>query len=299
MTDTPPATPSARRARVAALLRDLRARTEHDQAAFGALAGGLSQPKVSRLETARQVPSLAIAEAWADVAGADPETRARLLEWTELALNDATPHVGRQPQSVAARQQEIGQRERAASVVRAYVVIVPGLLQTAEYTRRMFEMQADLQPAAFPDVAAGRAAWARRQQVLYEPGSRFEYVLPESALRFRPGPDDSPRMLLAQLGHLASLSTLNTVRLGIIPWRRAVRVCPMHSFSISGNPDADPDVSVEIYTTTQSLSIRDEAQIATYRELFDRLCADAVFDEDARHLIGSVSAEVRAEIAVD
>lgn len=284
--------------RVAALLRDLRARTEHDQAAFGVLAGGLSQPKVSRLETARQVPSLAIAESWADVAGADPETRARLREWTELALNDASPRVGRQPQSVAAIQEEIGGRERAASVVRAHVVIVPGLLQTAEYTRRMFEMQADLQPAAFPDIAAGRAAWARRQQALYEAGHRFEYVLPESALRFRPGPEDSPRMLLAQLGHLASLSTLDTVHLGIIPWRRAVRVCPMHEFTIMGEPGVDPDVSVEIYTTTQSLHIRDEAQIATYRELFDRLCADAVFDEDARRIIAVVSAEVADEIPI-
>lgn len=299
MTDVPQTTPSARRARVAALLRDLSARTEYDQAAFGALAGGLSQPKVSRLKTARQVPSLAIAEVWADAAGADAETRARLLEWTELALNDAGPREGRQPQSVAAIQEEIGSTERAASAVRSHTVIVPGLLQTAEYTRRLLEMQADLQPAAFLDVAAGRAAWTKRQQVLYEPRGRFEYVLPESALRFRPGPDDSPRMLIAQLGHLASLSTLGTVRLGIIPWRRAVRVCPMHDFTIMGEPGVEPDVSVEIYTTTQSLHIRDEAQIATYRELFDRLRADAVFDDDARSLIRAVNAEVAAEIEVD
>lgn len=294
MTDAPP---SVRRTRVAALLRDLRARTEHDQAAFGALAGGLSQPKVSRLETARQVPSQAIAEAWADAAGADSETRARLLEWTELALTDTTPIAGAQVQPVAAIQEEIGGSERAASVVRAHVPIVPGLLQTAEYTRRLFEMQADLQPAAFPDVAAGRAAWARRQQVLFEPGRRYQYVLPESALRFRPGPDDSPRMMLAQLGHLASLSTLDTVRLGIIPWRRALRSCPMHGFTILGEPGVDPDTFVTIYTTTQNLSIRDEAQIATYRELFDRLCADAVFDDEARALIGSVSAEIATELA--
>jgi len=299
VTDVPQTTPSARRARLAALLRDLRARTEHDQAAFGASVGGLSQPKVSRLETARQVPSLAIAEAWADAAGADAETRARLLEWTELALNDASPRVGRQPQSVAAIQEEIGSNERAAIVVRSYTVIMPGLLQTAEYTRRLFEMQADLQPAEFSDVAAGRAAWTKRQQVLYEPRGRFEYVLPESALRFRPGPDDSPRMLIAQLGHLASLSTLSTVRLGIIPWRRAVRVCPIHGFTILGEPGADPDVVVSIYTTTQNLSIRDEAQIATYRELFDRLCADAVFDDDARSLIRAVNADIATEIAAD
>lgn len=296
MTDAPPTTPSPRRARVAALLRDLRAQTEHDQAAFGALVGGLSQPKVSRLETARQVPSVAVAEAWADAAGADPETRARLLEWTELSLNETTPHVGRQPQAQALLQQQFGRSERATSIFRAYVVIVPGLLQTAEYTRRIFEMGADLQPAAVPDIAAGRAAFAQRQQVLYEPGRRFEYVLPESALRFRPGPDDSPRMVLAQLGHLSSLSTLDTVRLGIIPWRRAVRANPMHGFAILGEPGVDPDVFVEVYTKTQNLHIRDEAQIATYRELFDRLCADSVFDDDARRIIGAVSAEIASEI---
>jgi hypothetical protein len=296
LSEPPPATSSTRRGRVAALLRDLRARTEHDQAAFGALVGGLSQPKVSRLETGRQVPSLELAAAWADAADADMTTRERLLEWTTLALNDARPRVGRQPQSVAAIQDEIAGHEQAASVVRAHTVIVPGLLQTAEYTRRFFEMQAALQPAAFPDIAEGRAAWARRQRILYEPGHTFEYVLPEAALRFRPGPDDSPRMMLAQLGHLASLSTLDSVRLGIIPWRRAVRVCPTHDFTIMGEPGVDEDVSVEIYTTTQSLHIRDEQQVAVYRELFDRLSADAVFEDDARGLIRTVAAEIQSEI---
>ncbi|MGH3932399.1 MAG: helix-turn-helix domain-containing protein [Pseudonocardiaceae bacterium] len=286
--------PTERRRQLGALLLRLREATELNQTEFGVRAG-MNQSKVSRLETARQVPTVVEAEAWARAAGVSNEEREQLLERVDAALTETTSWADEVRKGVADKQRRIGDEERAVTVSRWFAVIVPGLLQTAEYTRRLFHMQAALQPKLFPDVPAGLAAWAKRQQVLYEPGRRFEFVVTEAALRWRPGPDDNPRVLAAQLRHIASVSTLDTVRFGVIPWNRAVQVCPMHEFVILGESGVDEDVEVSIYTTTRELRIRDKAQIAVYLELWGKLCEDAVFGEDARDLLRSLAQEFLAE----
>lgn len=297
MTDGPGAPliePTERRRRLGALLLRLREGAGLNQTDFGARAG-MNQSKVSRLETARQVPTVAEAKAWADAARAAVDTREELLERVEAALTETTGWSDEVRKGVTEKQRRIGREERAVTASREFAVISPGLLQTAEYTRRLFHMQAALQPKLFPDITAGQAAWAERQQVLYEPGRRFEFVVTEAALRWRPGPDDNPRMLAAQLRHIASVTTLDTVSFGIIPWDKAVRVCPMHGFVLRGEPGVDEDVEVSIYTTTRELRIRDEAQIAIYLELWGKLCEDAVFDEDARDVLRSLAQEFLAE----
>ena len=286
--------PTERRRQLGALLLGLREGTGLNQTEFGVHAG-MNQSKVSRLETARQVPTLAEAEAWARAAGASNDVQEQLLQRVDATLTETTSWSYEVRKGVAEKQRRISREEFAARVSRDFAVIVPGLLQTAEYTRRLFRMQATLQPKLFPDVAAGMVAWAERQQILYEPGRRFEFVLTEAALRWRPGPDDSPRVLAAQLRHLTSVSSLDTVRFGVIPWNRAVQICPMHGFVIHGELEVDEDVEVSIYTTTRELRIRDEAQIAVYLALWDKLCADAVFGEEARNLLRSLAQEFLAE----
>lgn len=285
---------SERRRRLGALLLELRESIGLNQTEFGTRAG-MNQSKVSRLETARQVPTLAEAEAWAGAAEAFDEMREQLLERVEAALTETISWADEVREGVANKQRRIHDEERAATVSYEFAVIVPGLLQTAEYTRRLFHMQAALQPNLFPDIPAGLAAWAERQQGLYEAGRRFEFVVTEAALRWRPGPDNNPRMLIAQLRHLTSVSTLDTVRFGVIPCNRAVQICPMLGFVMRGEPGIDEDVEVSMYTTTRQLRIRDEDQIAVYMELWRKLGEDAVFGEDARDLLRSLAQEFLAE----
>lgn len=288
------AEPTRHRRRLGRVLLGLRETAGLNQTEFGVRAG-MNQSKVSRLETARQVPTVVEAQAWADAARAPADVREQLLERVDAALTETTSWSDEVRKGVADKQRRIGNEERAATVSREFAVIVPGLLQTAEYTRRLFYMQAALQPELFPDVPAGLAAWAERQQLLYESGRRFEFVLTEAALRWRAGPEESPRMLAAQLRHIASASTLDTVRFGVIPWNKAVQVCPMHGFVLRGEPGVEEDVEVSIYTTTRELRIRDEAQIFVYLELWGKLCEDAVFGEDARDLLRSLAQEFLAE----
>ncbi|MDX3001474.1 DUF5753 domain-containing protein [Kribbella solani] len=290
-----PAEPTEQRRRLAALLVRLRESTGQNQTDFGAefpLAGGLSQPKVSRLERGVQLPTRAQATAWATAAGADSDGRDQLLDALEAALAESASWLDEVRHGVAAKQRRIARIERAASVVRTYSPIVPGLLQTAEYTRRLFEIQAGLQPDLFPDMSAGRAAWADRQQALYEPDGRYQFVLPYGALWWQPGPDHAPRMLAAQLRHVASLSTLDTVRLGIIPQAVPASICVAHGFTIVGQLGDDSEVEVTVDTITRELHIREPAQVSVYLRAWDLLSEGAVFGDTARDLLGDVAAQL-------
>lgn len=290
-----PAEPTERRRKLAVLLVRLRESTGLNQTQFGARLGigdGLSQPKISRLERGVQLPTREQAEAWATAAGVDPDQRENLLDQLEAALTESASWLDEVRHGVAAKQRRIAQVEQAASVVRTYSMLVPGLLQTAEYTRRLFDLQASLQPDLFPDPAAGRAAWAERQQALYTAGRRYEFVVPESALWWQPGPDSTPRMLAAQVRQVASLSTLDTVRVGIVPQGATAMVCVTHGFTIVGEPALDDEVEVTIDTVTRELHIRDEPQVAAYLRAWDLLSQSAVTDDDARDLLSHISTQL-------
>jgi transcriptional regulator with XRE-family HTH domain len=288
--------PTERRRRLSALLLGLREGTGLNQTDFGARAG-MNQSKVSRLETARQVPTGGESDAWARAARAGEQSREQLREWTELALAESTNWLDDiRSRGAVTMQRRIAREERTASIVRTFLTrVVPGLLQTAEYTRRQAAIATAFQPSLSCDQPASLAVWAERKLLLHKPGHQFEFVVTEAALRWRPGPDDNPGMLAAQLHHIASLSTLKNVRFGVIPWNRAQRVPPRGDFRVYGEPDADEEVYVAIETATRELQIRNQAEVAVYLELWEKLGEDAVFDDEARDLLRRLAEEFLSE----
>lgn len=282
--------PTAQRRRLAVMLRDLRVAADLDQTALGDRAG-MSQSKVSRLETARQRPSVADAHAWAQAVGATEAQREDLVERTEAALTEAVSWQDELRKGLAAKQQRIGRAEQAVARLRVYSLIVPGLLQTAEYARRVIAMGEGLTPGVVRDVPAAVTARLERQQLLYTPGRRCEFLVPEAALRWRPGP---PHVLAAQLDRIATLSTLEAVTFAVIPDTVEAAAAVPHEFAIFGDQAADDSLEVVIGTATRELHIRDEAQVAVYLALWDRLTAIAVVGDDARKLLAAHSAELRA-----
>lgn len=289
--------PEELRRRLGNALLTLREGTGLNQTDFGARAG-MNQSKVSRLETARQVPTLAEADAWARASLASEETRDQLRARVQAVLAESTNWVEdvRRRGSAMSMRQRIADEERTAKVVRTFLTrLVPGILQTAEYTRRQVAIAADFQPRLSSDRQAALAAWAERQQTLYDLTHRFEFVVTEAALRWRPGPDNNPHMMVAQMHHIASLSTLGNVRFGVIPWKRVQRVPPRGDFILYGEPNVDEDVHVDIYTATRELKIRDPAEVEVYLNLWNKLCEDAVFGEDARGVLRSLAEEFCSE----
>ncbi|MGH4005511.1 MAG: helix-turn-helix domain-containing protein, partial [Pseudonocardiaceae bacterium] len=82
--DDSPIEPGEQRRRLGEVLLRLREGIGLNQTDFGARAG-MNQSKVSRLETARQVPSRAEADAWARAAEVSAEVHAQLRARVEAA----------------------------------------------------------------------------------------------------------------------------------------------------------------------------------------------------------------------
>jgi transcriptional regulator with XRE-family HTH domain len=272
------------RRRLAALLRDLRVGSGLTGEELGARCGW-TQSKVSKIETGRTVVQVADVEAWARATGAPDKVRADLAERAEAALTEASTWRAELQQGLAAKQRQVAQLEAAASRIRAFMPsAVAGLLQTAEYARQVFTL-ADV--TGQRDIAAAVAARLERQEVLYDSDKRCEFVLTEAAVRWRPGP---PSLLLAQLGRIASLSSLPTVDIGVIPFDATATTLHPETFTILGNGE-EPLVLVE--TVTAELAIRDPRDVGAYVDLFGRLREQAVFGDELRALLDAVAAHVQ------
>ncbi|MEV0308961.1 helix-turn-helix domain-containing protein [Nonomuraea fuscirosea] len=250
---------------------------------------GISQSKVSRIESGSVVPSLPEVTAWSEAVEAPTPTREFLADLTQAAFTEM--HTWRAAlQRQTHLQDEIREQEDQAHVVRVYQpTIVPGLLQTAEYARRVFSLFDP--PYSEGDLPMVVAARLQRQLALYDESRTFEFLITEAALRLRPG---APRLLLAQLDRVASLSTLENVRIGLIPQDGEALVCPSHGFTLYESDGSAGDSFVEVEVTHMRLTVRDADDIATYHRQWSVLTGMAIYDDAARQFLAKLSADIRA-----
>ncbi|WP_079141700.1 helix-turn-helix transcriptional regulator [Streptomyces sp. LUP30] len=239
---------------------------------------GVGQPTVSKVENGRMVPSL-------DVLGR-LSVALDLDEPTSREVRDLLAAVEAAPGAVPLSGEEVpagtvlDEAVRSARLVRSFqCVVLPAMLQSAEYARHVFASA----PYSTPE-AVGRAVAARveRQSLLYEPGRESVFVLTEGVLRTWPG---GPSLMLAQFDRLLAVESLSTVRLGVIPWRRAVPVMPRHGFTLCDRRA----VVVEAFRGERV--VEDSDEVAAYEETFRRFEGAAVFGREARELLVRVMRE--------
>ncbi|MFG2018933.1 helix-turn-helix domain-containing protein [Actinomadura geliboluensis] len=287
-----PAEPQGDLQRLGAELRRLRDHAGISGRKLARRIEGMSQSKVSRIEAGNAVPTPAQVDRWASITGASPSTRRGLVELAEHAQTEIqdyrTALRGR-----SHRQGVVAEREEKARMVRTFhPSMVPGLLQTAQYALQVF----GLSPVTEAREGAPAAAFARvdRQAVLFEPGRRFEFLLTEAALRWRPGPDGR-RALPAQLDRIASLSTLGTVSIGIIPGGQEALTLASHAFVIYTGRQPD-ETFVTIETIHSGLTVRSPEQIELYERTWAALRQMAVYTDEARHLLARLAVDLRASV---
>jgi hypothetical protein len=234
----------------------------------------LSQTMVSRAERGDALLPRDAVERWLTATAAGADVRDRILALHEAAHVETRPwgdlREAGHMQGIAAGD------ESAASRMRCYVTtMIPGLLQTAEYTRT-------LMPLVDPDgdTAAAVASRVARQHVLYQPDREFRFLLAESALWWAPARD----VMAAQRDRLLSLSTLESVDLAVLP---AHRVGPVgwHDFILWESPTGQGWVTVEMVHGLARVA--DPEFVALYEALWARLWASAATGDDAVELIRS------------
>ncbi len=277
-------TPTGSRERLAAELRRLR-----DLAGVSgrdlAQRVGISQSKVSRIESGAVVPSLPEVTAWGKELGVSVETQGRLTALIEAAYNEVHPWGSALRRGNL--QEGVQDQESTATRIRIFQPsVVPGLLQTAEYARRviaMFHQQYETS-----DPAAEIASRLERQLALYDTGRHFDFLITEAALRWRPGP---VQMLLAQLDRIASISTLENVSVGLIPLSVEATTLTTHGFVLYEGEEENEWVTVETIHADMKVAVPEHMQI--YRARWSLLHEMALFDEAAQDFLGRIVADLR------
>src|SRR5271154_763813 len=207
-----PASPTVRRRRLAAELREIR---EHKGKSGDSVAAALrwSPSKISRYERART--------------GLRPREVERLLDYYQitgprrellLALAEDAAQKGWWEEfgdSLSEDyQQFIGLEHEATAMTVWHVDVVPGLLQTEAYARYIISSYSRIEPV--PPGMIGRLVRVRmqRQQVLNRDGLQLSVVLDESVLRRRIGDD---LVMYEQLQRLAREADRPNLTLRILP----------------------------------------------------------------------------------
>jgi transcriptional regulator with XRE-family HTH domain len=248
-----------------------------------AAQAGWTRAKVPKIENGRQMPSEDDIRAWAEISGAPEAVEELLAMLAEAqAVHRQWQHKLRAGQ--AALQTEYDTLVRGAARIRNFeIMLIPGLLQTPDYTRYRALEAVRVHGADERGVETTIAARMRRTEVLYDAAKAFEFVITEAALRYLLCP---PPVMLGQLDRLLSASRLPNIKLGIIPPGVELPVAPMIGYMIVDNVAlAETFTSMETYTGPEA---------EKYAEIFDALMAEAVTGDDARRLIGAAADDLRA-----
>ena len=246
---------------------------------------GMSQSKISRIETGRLLPSVLDVQQILSALGIDQATRQGLLALARVANSEYQDIRASVRRGLHHRQKELVTLEANATQVRHFLpALITGLLQTPEYLHQALHSPVD--PAASADRSHSIALKLQRQTILRDHSKRFDFLLTESAVRWQLC---EPAAMAAQLDHLISVSHLPTVHIGILPQHIRVPDGPMNSFAIYDTRL----VTIELFTGR--LVLRDPKDIDHYHALFDFFTSHALWSDDARSFLHALADAFRRQ----
>lgn len=237
-----------------------------------AKAAGISQPRISRIETGLMLPTEAEIREFARLYKIPAGLRRELLA-TEADLRQ---------QEFPARavissgqgwkmQLRIRRVEHGSAEVWNYQpAMIAGLLQTPEYATVVWGGDLDEDGRRWLDERIKR-------QAILDTGAQMMFLMAEGALRWQGG---SAQIMAGQLARLVEIiRTRPNVRIGVIPQYRPADVFTTHGFSVYDRS------TVIVGVTTGTSFISDPANVGQYVDLFGHLEKLAVFGEEAAGVI--------------
>ncbi|GAA4529893.1 helix-turn-helix domain-containing protein [Amycolatopsis samaneae] len=247
---------------------------------------GISQSKISKIETGKLVPSIMDVERIVHALGVDRGYADELLTLARLGTVEYESGRVKSKLGWGKVQDRLAAIERSATEIRFVLpTMITGLLQTAEYASVAVNA-----PVGSPksetvqrEIVARKLA---RQRILYDTGKRFDFLFTEAALRWRLLP--APGMAI-QLDKVVSLAALSSVSVRVIPLSMTMADTPLEVFV------AYDDRLVRIETSTSGLALRDPGDIAFYRAQFDYFSSKALGGEEAREFIRGIAEDFRGE----
>ncbi len=276
------------RQRLAADLKRLREAARLTQRDLAARLG-VSQPKVAHIESAQRSARPEDVAEWGRTVGQLPEQVAELVARAERAQADVV-NWRRELQAAGGLpgiQREVAALERRAGTIRIYhPLLIPGLLQTAEYARQVF-VQGD---EARSDVGEAVRTRLERQAILFQPGKRFEFLVYEGALCWRVG---SPSVQAAQLDRIRQVATLANVYMGIVPMDVQANVWRDHGLYMVDDVADEGDALVIVELLCRNVTFTEPEMVEAYREAFRRLQGVAATGATAMAILDRLIARLR------
>jgi transcriptional regulator with XRE-family HTH domain len=250
-----------------ARLRDLREQaglTGADLAS--ALGAGWRQPKISKIENGRQLPTEAELVAWAKATRAEAAPLISLRGKAAVEYGTHKDRIARAGGAVAHQQDLTKLAESCTFLAEFQPALIPGRLQTAAYMREKSLRDPTIADdgVALENLGNVIAARIRRQAILYESGRQFVHVITEAALRLRIGAMTNAT-LHGQLTHLAELAILPGHTFGVLPFTVPCPVEPASGFQLY-----DRDLAC-VETIAGTLQLTDPDTVAHYSRWLDQL----------------------------
>lgn len=241
-----------------------------------------SKQTVYRLESGDALPSLHRFTTVLSLIGATEEERRRALHLWEIADGDTAviEHAG----DMSANYRRFRMDECEAVRERTLdTVIVPGMLQTADYA------------AAIHRAARARTGrpvgetWAAderrdRQSLLYRPGRPLELhsLIDEAVLRRMIG---GPSVMAAQLEHLLTMSLRDRITIQVVPFSFGAYGAMSGPVTIFTFPeDGEPD-SAYLEYVAGGQSLEDEQDVAGLSAVWHEIAAAAPSSEESADII--------------
>jgi hypothetical protein len=275
-------TPTLSRRRLGHELRQLR---EAAQLTMSEVAGHLdcSTSKISRIETARVAATVRDVRDMLELYRTTGQQRESLLQ------------LAREARRKESRWHEYGdipdvrdfiRLEDAAKSLCVYeLLLIPGLLQTAEYTRLILA-------ANHPELHRNeieryvRLRRVRQSILIRRDPLVLETVIDEAAIHRLSG---TRQVVQAQLNDLVAVARRPNITLQVLPFSAGIHAGMISPFTILRFPDpADPDV-VHLEHAVGDLFLTNVSQVQSYKVRFERLKAMALSPGDSQALLSNLS----------
>jgi transcriptional regulator with XRE-family HTH domain len=258
-------------------------------------ATGLSREEVARrlewststlfrIETGRNRPQPGNVRTLLELYGVTGPERDGLIQLTRDARQPGWWHSFR---DVLPNPYEvyIGLEAGAASLRNFEPIVVPGLLQTADYARAMFRNG----PRELDRDEVERRVEVRlaRQEILTRDNRpRLWAVIDEAVIRRLVG---GTEVMRGQLRHLADAAQRGKTTIQVVPYRAGAHAGTTGPFVILDYEEpTDPDV-VYVETLAGDIYLEERPDVNRYTLAFDRLVAAALHPDDSVRLIEQVA----------
>jgi transcriptional regulator with XRE-family HTH domain len=205
---------------------------------------GISQGQISKIENLKIRPSSGdvrkITTALHLPAALAEDLVERAKRDQAYAIRDRVARRTASPAGEEIEQQQWHEEENKGTLLRVFEpILIPSLLQTSEYARRILNgfhsVQFGDDGRVWPDTAAHVALRASRQERLYDTSVIYEFVIMEQVLRYRFGEADWPVLMAAQIQRIEGACELPNVSIRILPQSAILSYPPVEAFTIVDN----------------------------------------------------------------